>query len=520
MPEIKKALISVWDKRGVVEFARGLHHLGIKILSTGGTAKLLRKSGIPVEEISQYTGAPEMLGGRVKTLHPKIHGGILALREDAKQMEEIKKQEIEPIDMVVVNLYPFSRVIKNKEVSLEEALENIDIGGSTLLRAGAKNFKNVAVVSSPDQYPQILKELNKTGGKLSEESSYRLASEAFQLTSFYDSIVAEYLKKRKGIKFPSLLTLSFQKVCELRYGENPHQEAAFYQEWNPSEGELPLAEKIWGKEVSFNNLLDFQAALNIINEMDNPCAVVIKHNSPCGAAEDTTTQEACRKAFQGDPVSAFGSIVGLNRCVDVDTANFIASPDKFIEGIVAPDYTEEALKILKEGQPWGKRVIILKTRLCKNSKIEIDIKKVRGGVLLQDEDKKNYQEDRLKFVTRRSPAEKELEDLKFAWVVCKYVKSNAILIAKDKAVVGVGAGQMSRVDSTFIALKKAGDRAKGAVLASDAFFPFPDAVEEAGKAGITAIIQPGGALRDKEVIEMANHYNIAMVFTGIRHFRH
>lgn len=503
----------------MVDFARGLANLDIEIISTGGTAKLLEKADIPVKEVSSYTGAPEMLGGRVKTLHPRIHAGILALREENEQMEEIKKEGIELIDMVVVNLYPFSEVVKNEKVSLNEALENIDIGGPTMLRAGAKNFKNVAVLSSPVQYDHVLKELNQNKGRLTENTCYHLALQVFQATSCYDSIVAEYLQKREGVRYPSLLTLTFQKISNLRYGENPHQKASFYQEWNPPQGTLPQTEKIWGKELSFNNILDFEAALNIVGDTRNPFVVVIKHNNPCGAAEGENLTEACRKAFEGDPVSAFGSIVGLNKTVDVETAELLTTSEKFIEGIAAPGYTPDALKILKERRAWGKKVIILNTEPFTSTGLQ-DLRKVRGGLLIQEEDEVNYIEDKLKTVTRREPTEKELDDLKFAWRICKYTKSNAILIAKDRKVLGVGAGQMSRVDSTIIAIRKTHDRCKNAVLASDAFFPFPDAIERAANAGIRAIIQPGGSVRDSEVIDAANTHNMAMVFTGIRHFLH
>jgi len=519
MPKIKTALISVWDKTGIVDFAKGLSQLGIKILSTGGTARLLKEAKIPVQEVSEYTGAKEMLGGRVKTLHPKIHAGLLALRDSSEQMEQLEQEKIKPIDMVVVNLYPFAEVIKNKEVSLDDALENIDIGGPCMLRAGAKNFKSVAVVSSPEQYTPVLEELKQNKGRLSEKTSYELALRVFQITSSYDSVIANYLAQRKGVKFPFVLNLSFKKIANLRYGENPHQEAAFYQELDAPKGTLPLAEKLWGKDISFNNILDFQAALNILCEMENPFCVVIKHNNPCGAAEGTGLFDACQRAFEGDPVSAFGSIVGLNRTVDGDTANYITNPKNFVEGIVAPDYTQGALKVLKEKPSWGKKLIILKVPLHRE-KSAMDMRKIKGGLLVQDEDRETFNRDKLKFVTEREPTKKELEDLEFAWKVCKYVKSNAILIAKDKMVVGVGAGQMSRIDAALIAIRKAQDRCKGAVLASDAFFPFPDVVEEAKKVGITAIIQPGGSVRDKEVIETANHHSIAMVFTGVRHFLH
>ena len=519
MPEIKTALISVWDKMGLIDFSKELSNLGIEIFSTGGTAKLLREAEITIQEVSQYTGAAEMLNGRVKTLHPKIHGGLLALRDNPRHMDQIKKEEIKPIDMVVVNLYPFVQVIKNKEILIDEALENIDIGGPSMLRSGAKNFKSVAVISSPEEYKPVLEELSQNKGRLSEKTCLNLALKAFQITSFYDSVIARYLQKKSKIKFPSTFTLGFEKFMDLRYGENPHQEAAFYKEPNTPEGTLPRAEKLGGKELSFNNILDFQAALNIVGVVDNPFAVVIKHNNPCGAAEAANLLEACQKAFQGDPLSAFGSIVGLNKVVDAKIASCIANPKNFVEGITAPDYTKEALQILKEEQPWGKKLIILKTAAYKENDV-MDIRRVRGGVLIQDEDREIFNKDKLKFATKRHPTEKELKDLKFAWKICKYVKSNTILISKDKMVVGVGAGQMSRIDAALIAIRKAGERCRGAVLASDAFFPFPDVLEEAKKAGITAIIQPGGSIRDKEVIKVADRYNIVMVFTGVRHFLH
>ncbi|MBE0477629.1 bifunctional phosphoribosylaminoimidazolecarboxamide formyltransferase/IMP cyclohydrolase [Candidatus Aerophobetes bacterium] len=519
MFEVNTALLSVWDKTGIVDFAKGLSQLGIQILSTGGTAKLLKEAKISHQEVSEYTGAKEMLGGRVKTLHPKIHAGLLALRDSSEQMDEIKEEGIKPIDMVVVNLYPFARVIRKEGVSMEEALENIDIGGPCMLRAGAKNFKSVAVVSSPKQYSFVLKELKQSKGFLTEETSYELALQVFQTTSSYDTVVAKYLGQRKGTKFPSILNLSFQKIKDLRYGENPHQEAAFYQEADAPTGTLPLAEKLGGKDLSFNNILDFQAAINIASDMNGPFCVVIKHNNPCGAAQGATLQDGCQRAFEGDPVSAFGSVVGTNKTIDEKAAECIASTENFVEGIVAPDYTQEALKILKEKQPWGKNLIILKLPFFRKD-AEVDMRRIKGGILLQDEDREILSKDKLKFVTRRSPTQKEMEDLEFAWKLCKYVKSNAILIARDKMVVGVGAGQMSRIDAALIAIKKAGKRCREAVLASDAFFPFPDVVEEAKKAEITAIIQPGGSVKDKEVIETANRCNIAMVFTGIRHFLH
>lgn len=519
MFKIETALVSVWDKNGIVDFVNALSQFGVKIISTGGTAKILQEAKIPVQEVSDYTGAKEMLGGRVKTLHPKIHAGILALKNSPEQMSELNKEGIKSIDMVVVNLYPFPEVIKNKDISLDKALANIDIGGPSMLRAGAKNFKNVAVISSPEQYDSILAELTQNKGYLSKKTAYALATRVFQITSVYDSIVAKYLEQREGTKFPTTMNLCFQKINDLRYGENPHQKAAFYQEPDARAETLPRAEKIWGKDLSFNNILDFQAAINIAATMDDPFCVVIKHNNPCGAAEQSTLQDACKKAFEGDPVSAFGSIVGFNKTVDDETAELVACREHFVEGIVAPAYTPGALKILKEKQPWGKNLIILKLPFS-TTNTAMDIRRVKGGMLVQDEDRETFTKDALKFVTKRSPTQKELVDLEFAWKLCKYVKSNAILIARDKMVLGVGAGQMSRIDAAFIAIKKAGERCKGAVLASDAFFPFPDTIAEAEKAGISAIIQPGGSIRDKDVIEAAIRCDLAMVFTGTRHFLH
>ncbi|MEA3485439.1 MAG: bifunctional phosphoribosylaminoimidazolecarboxamide formyltransferase/IMP cyclohydrolase [Candidatus Aerophobetes bacterium] len=519
MPEIKRALISVYNKEGIVNFAKGLKDLGIEILSTGGTAKILRQAGISVKDISEYTGSPPMLGGRVKTLHPKIHGAILALRDNPEHMKEVKEYNIDLIDMVVVNLYPFRKVTQ-KKVNIREALENIDIGGPTMLRAAAKNYLYVAAVSSPPQYLKILKELKENNCSLSKDTSLKLATKVFQETSAYDSFIAQYLGGQKKEGFPEIINLSFKKVKDLRYGENSHQKGAFYEEWVKRGTSVSFAQKLSGKELSFNNLLDLNAALKIVKEFKEPACVVIKHTNPCGAGCGSNLFEAFRKAYAGDPLSAFGSIVGLNRVVDVLTAEEIASPGRFVEGIIAPDYEEKALEILKTRQKWGKNVRILRTGSfsAQEDENEWDIRRIGGGVLLQEEDRQNY--DDLKVATRRKPTQEEQDDLLFAWAICKHVRSNAIVLTKDKMVVGVGAGQMSRVDSCFLAAHKAGDKAKGSVLASDAFFPFPDAVEEAGKEGVTAIIQPGGSLRDKKVIEAANKYNIAMIFTGMRHFKH
>jgi len=517
MPQIKRALISVFNKKGIVDFARELSSLEIEILSTGGTARILQKAGIPVRDVSQYTQSPSMLGGRVKTLHPKIHGALLAIRENPEQMEEARKYNLELIDMVVINLYPFLEVTQKEGISLEEALENIDIGGPSMLRSAAKNFSYVAAVSNPEQYPQIIRELKENNCFLSKDTCFDLAVRVFQEVSTYNSFIAQYLAKQGNQEFPDILNLSFRKRQELRYGENSHQRAAFYQEERGTG--LSTAQKISGKELSFNNLLDLDAALGLISEFQEPAAVVIKHNNPCGAACASSLADAFKGAYRGDPLSAFGSIIGLNRRIDMATAEEIASPNKFIEAIIAPGYEEEALDILKTRQKWGKNVRILKIN-GSLAKEEWDIKKINGGILLQEQDKQTYASENLKTVTQRFPTAKERDDLLFAWFVCKWVKSNAIVLAKDKAVVGVGAGQMSRIDACLLALRKAGERARGSVLASDAFIPFPDVVEEAKKKGVTALIQPGGALRDKKVIEAANEYGMAMLFTGIRHFKH
>jgi len=520
MLKIKRAIMSVFDKEGIVEFAKGLSKWRIEILSTGGTAEILKKEGVLVKEISEYTGISSMLNGRVKTLHPNIYAGILALRNSPSQMEEIKIHKINLIDMVVINFYPFARVIQKKGVDIKEVVENIDIGGPAMLRAAAKNFFSVAAVSNPNQYQSVLTELEEKGGYLSEETCFDLALRAFQEVSAYNALIAGYLSEKKGEKFPGIVNLSFRKRMDLRYGENPHQKASFYVETPARNSGLARARKLGGEALSFNNLLDFNAAFDLLREFKEPTAVVIKHTNPCGVGSADTLSEAFKKAYSGDPLSAFGSIIGLNRKVDEATAREISSEGTFIEGIIAPGYRKEALEILRNTQRWGKNVVILETNSFSSHRGEMDLRRISGGVLLQEEDRETYSSQDLKVVTEKEPSPEEKEDLLFAWIICKHIKSNAIVLAKDKTVVGVGAGQMSRIDSCLIALRKAKDKAKGAVLASDAFFPFPDVVEEAGKAGITSVIQPGGARRDEEVIKMANSYGIAMLFTGMRHFKH
>ncbi|MGB9813290.1 MAG: bifunctional phosphoribosylaminoimidazolecarboxamide formyltransferase/IMP cyclohydrolase [Thermovenabulum sp.] len=520
--EKKRAIISVYDKKNVVEFTKSLVDLGFEIISTGKTADILRKEGIVTINISDYTGFPEMLEGRVKTLHPKVHGGILAKRKDEKHMKELKEQGISPIDMVVVNLYPFKNTILKENVEFEEVLENIDIGGPTLLRAAAKNFEDVIVICDPEDYSDVIEEL-KTKGDVGFEKRFELALKVFEHTSHYDAVIADYFRKtlmQKGVnieKFPKTLTLTFEKVEKLRYGENPHQEAALYKEVQVGEGTVFSAEILNGKELSFNNINDIEAAIAIVREFEKPCAVAIKHTNPCGVALGENIFEAFTKAYEADPVSIFGGIVALNRKVDVETAKVLNSI--FLEIIIAPDFDEEALNILRQKK--NLRILKMKIDLDKREQEEgFDIKRIRGGVLLQDLDFKDFDINELKFVTKVKPTEKELEDLIFAWKVVKYVKSNAIVIAKDFCTVGIGMGQVNRLWPTQQAIAWAKDRAKNAVLASDAFFPFPDVVEEAARAGIKAIIQPGGSIRDEESIRACDEKGLAMVFTGIRHFKH
>ncbi len=518
---ITRALISVSDKQGVVELARGLLELGVEILSTGGTAKILREKGIQVTDVSEYTQFPEILDGRVKTLHPKIHGGILAIRDNPQHREAMQRLSILPIDLVVVNLYPFEATIAKKGTTLDEAIEQIDIGGPSMLRSAAKNHQWVAVLTSPDDYSSVLEELKKSGGYLSEKMRLTLALKAFQNTARYDAAIVSYLgslDQPGGEVFPSSLTLNLEKKRELRYGENPHQRAALYL-LNEAGG-LAGAGKIHGKELSFNNLLDLNAAWDLVKEFSEPACVVIKHTNPCGAAVAGSLAQAFGLAYSGDPVSAFGSVVSLNGLVDEECAQEIAAKE-FIEAVIAPDFSKEALEILTTRPKWGKNVRILKPdRNEKETSPALDFKTISGGLLVQEKDDLLLDEEKIKVVTKRAPTEKEAKDLRFAWTVCKHTKSNCIVLAKESAVVGVGAGQMSRVDSAKIAIRKAAERTAGAIAASDAFFPFPDSIEELAESGVTAVIQPGGSLRDEEVIAAADERGLAMLFTGMRHFRH
>ena len=522
MAKVKTALVSLSDKTGVVEFAGELTKLGIEIMSTGGTAKLLSSSGIAVTKVSDYTGSPEIMDGRVKTLHPKVHGGILANRDIPEHMAQMEEHGMRPIDLVAVNLYPFQQTVAKPGVRLEEAIENIDIGGPTMIRSAAKNHAHVAVVVDPEDYVGVIEELKENDGEIGDQLRFELALKAFTHTASYDTAISIYLSNIGGEGMPLLYSPAYSKLEDLRYGENPHQEAAVYAAEPCPEPSLCAAEQLSGKALSYNNYLDLEAALSAVGEFDEPAVVVIKHNNPCGAAVGASLVEAFRNAWAGDPLSAFGSVVGLNRRVDVETAKEIASPDKFVEAIIAPDYDAEALEIITTGTKWGNSVRILKVgdSLEKAVSRELQARTISGGVLVQGPDVPGFDESGLKCVTEEEPTAEQIADLKLAWLISKHVRSNAIVLAKDGMVVGVGAGQMSRVDAAIIAARKAGERAKGSVLASDAFMPFADTVEKAAEAGVAAIIQPGGSVGDKKAIEAANAAGMAMVFTGSRHFRH
>jgi len=518
--EIKRVLISVTDKKGIVDFTRALSAFGVEILSTGGTAAQLRNSGIAVKDVSEYTGFPEMMDGRLKTLHPKIHGGLLALRDNDAHVKAMKEHGIERIDMVVINLYQFEETVAKEDCTLDHAIENIDIGGPTMLRAAAKNYRFVTVVTDPTDYTAIIEEMKKTGGKISAATNYRLAVKTFQLTARYDGAISNYLGKidpeGENKNFPDTFTVQFTMAQSLRYGENPHQMAAFYRENDQSLSAIANAKQLQGKELSYNNIMDSDAAWQAVSEFDKPAAVVMKHANPCGAAtSDTNIGEAYRKAMETDPVSAFGGIVALNRPVDKDSAVELAKT--FLEVIIAPAFDEEAKAILSA----KKNVRVLEIPATLNQQASgYDFRKVVGGLLVQERDRKQSDIRQANVVTKRKPTEEEYEALDFAWRVVKYVKSNAIVYATKDQLVGVGAGQMSRVDSVKIAKMKAQLQTKGCVLASDAFFPFRDGVDMAAEAGITAIIQPGGSVRDEESIQAADEHGMAMIFTGVRHFRH
>ncbi len=518
MVKVRRALISVSDKTGLVDFARELNKLEVEILSTGGTAKLLKDNNIPAKEVSEYTGFPEILDGRVKTLHPKIHGGLLALRDNPKHMESLKEHDIGLIDMVVVNLYPFEKTTQKPNVTIEEVIENIDIGGPSMLRSAAKNHKDVAVICDPRSYSRVIDELKKNDGGLSSDLMRELAIEVFVLTSHYDNTIHNYLKnyfknQLESSGFPQELNLYFEKIQDLRYGENPHQKAAFYKEKGKTRGLINL-KQLQGKELSFNNILDLNSAWELVREFSKPAAVIVKHNNPCGVAEDETLDKAFLAAYKCDSLSAFGGIVALNRKIDLKTAKVIAKSG-FLECIIAPGFDKGVEDLFKDKK--NLRLLELNELGPIN---EPELKRVSGGLLLQDKDLETLDINNLKVATIKKPTQKELESLIFGWKVAKHVKSNAIVLIRGTKTVGIGAGQMSRVDSVKIAKIKAGNLSKNSYLASDAFFPKADAVIEAAKAGVKAIIQPGGSISDAEIINACDKYKIAMVFTGIRHFRH
>jgi phosphoribosylaminoimidazolecarboxamide formyltransferase / IMP cyclohydrolase len=526
--KVERALISVSDKAGIVNFAQALVSRGVEIISTGGTAKLLEQSGVPVIEISRYTGYPEMMDGRVKTLHPKVHGGLLAVRDNPAHVKAMTDNDIQRIDMVCVNLYPFEATVARPDCTLEEAIENIDIGGPSMLRSAAKNHKFVTVITDPGRYDDVIASMDAHDGATDEALRAELALEVFERTGAYDAAIARYLAaNHPGVAresdYPDTLVIAAHKAQDLRYGENPHQSAAYFVEGGVKEPSVSTARQLSGKELSFNNIIDINGALEVVKEFKQPAVSVIKHTNPCGAAVGDSLADVFERAYSGDPISAFGCVIGSNRTIDRATAEKMAEGQKFVESIIAPDFEPEAIEVLTTKPKWGKNVRLLAVGDLSDYPVaegQWDIKRVVGGILVQGRDLKLIGDEGLKVVTERAPTDKEMADLEFAWIICKHLKSNAVCLAANGTLVGAGAGQMKRVDSSRIAAMIAGDRAKGSVLASDAFFPFADGVEEAAAAGATAIIQPGGSRGDAEVIAAANKADIAMVFTGMRHFKH
>ncbi len=513
--KIKLALLSVFDKRGIVEFARALRELGTAILSTGGTARTLREAGLQITEVSEHTGSPEIMDGRVKTLHPKIHGGILCVRDSPEHLAEAEKHGIQPIDLVAVNLYPFREVVAAPDVAFEEAIENIDIGGPAMIRSAGKNHRYVTVITDPADYDRVIEEMRRRSGVTGEMLRRELAVKAFGHTAAYDAAIASYLGGREGM--PDILTLQLEKIDDLRYGENPHQKAAAYRLAVRTAPSVAHARLLGGKELSYNNLLDLDSALELVRELPRHACVVVKHNNPCGAGCADTPAGAFRKALEGDPVSAYGGLVAFNGIVDAAAAELVAHKENFFEGIVALQYARGAVEALQEKTKWGRNLRILETGMVHGAGAPTLLRSIRDGALVQTPDDALTAEIR---AVGGEPSEEQKRDLLFAWTVCKHVRSNAIVLARDETVVGVGAGQMSRVDSAHLAVRKAGERARGAVAASDAFFPFPDALETLLDAGVTAVIQPGGSIRDEEVLEAARKRGVPVLLTGMRHFKH
>ncbi len=510
---MKRAFLSVFDKTGVVEFAKGLQSLGFEILSTGGTQRSLEQAGVAVTNVSDITGFPECLDGRVKTLHPNIHAGILAMRDNADHMAQVQKLGVELIDIVAVNLYPFKATIQKDGVTLEEAIENIDIGGPTMLRAAAKNWQDVASIVDPADYERVLAEL-KSGG-VTKQTKFDLCVKVFEHTAAYDALISGYLREQNGGGYPEKLTLTYEKVQGMRYGENPHQSAAFYKEPIGTKGTLAEAEQLWGKELSFNNINDTNGALDCLREFDGITAVAVKHANPCGVGSADNLFDAYMKAYSADPQSIYGGILAVNTEIDKKSAEEMAKT--FFEIIVAPAFSDDALDVLKTKK--NLRILLLPDISAKVKPGAMDIKKPLGGLLVQQPDTLLY-EGELKTVTKRVPTEKELEDLKFAWKIVKHIKSNGIAVAKDSQTLGLGPGQVSRVWAAEAALQRAGDAVKGAVLSSDAYLPFDDTARLAAQYGISAIIQPGGSIHDEDSIKACDELGIAMVFTGMRHFKH
>lgn len=510
---IKRALISVSDKTGIVEFARSLETKGVEILSTGGTAKALKDAGVKVKDVSDYTGFPEMMDGRVKTLHPKVHGGILALRDNEGHLKAAADNGVEFIDLVVVNLYPFQKTVEKEDVSEAEAIENIDIGGPSMIRSAAKNYQFVTVVTDPKDYEVVAKEILEKG-ETESATRKKLARKAFTMTYRYDEAIDHYF--RKLLDEPELLDLHYEKVTSLRYGENPHQKAAFFRNPENHDSNITNSKVLHGKQLSFNNLVDGDSALELVKEFKKPTVVYIKHNNPCGVASAGTIEEAFIDAYKIDPLSAFGSIIALNREVNETIVDHMKNEKMFVEMIIAPSFEKKALKRLMTRE----NLRIIETGELKLDKLKTDIKKVAGGILIQTKDTNEVTEADLKVVTKKHPTKEEISSMLFANKVVKHVMSNAVVMAKGTIVTGIGAGQMSRVDSVTIAGIKGGEKIKGSVMASDAFFPFTDAMEMAVNLGVTAIIQPGGSVRDEEIIQRADELGISMVFTGRRYFRH
>jgi phosphoribosylaminoimidazolecarboxamide formyltransferase / IMP cyclohydrolase len=515
---VRRALLSVSDKTGIVDFARGLVELGVEIVSTGGTARALAEADVPVRAIEDFTGFPEMMDGRVKTLHPRLYAGLLAVRDNEEHLQAAAEHSIEPVDLVCVNLYPFEQTVARGDATPEEIVENIDIGGPTMIRAAAKNSAFAAVVVDPSDYKGVLVELGESDGKLALSTRRRLAGRAFACTARYDAAISSWFAQREDEDFPSQRTLAYEKAAELRYGENPHQRAAYYAEVGAPTHLLAGVNQLHGKELSFNNLLDLSAARELVEDFSEPACAIVKHNNPCGCALGRTAQDAYERAFASDPVSAYGGVIALNRPVDAACAQALSK--QFIEVLLAPAFEPEALAVLTQ----KKNVRLLELPDWPEPAGGLEAKPVIGGLLVQDRDEVSETADQMSVMTAKQPSEPEWQDMRFAWQVCRHARSNAIVIARDGATIGIGAGQMSRVDAVRIAIEKAQagqpDLLAGSSLASDAFFPFADGPQLAIDAGVTAIIQPGGSVRDEEVVAAADAAGVAMVATGVRHFRH